>query len=502
MKVFCIGTWKTATTSVGQALNFLYKGKHQAYSFENQNLYLNNNFKELANISKNIQTFDDSPWNCIEVWTKLEKLYPNSKFILSIRDEEEWFNSMKSWYGGDLNTFRRSRFHKKTYDNQLKQFGYNIEKMSVFNDSTKKMWIDWYNKRNTYVKEYFKNTDRLLILNFKDGNLWDKLCTFLNKKIPIINFPNLNKNQDFDKNDEVLYVTLNKNFDKSIKVALPSVDFWINKIKNKEHFHFVKCNHGLYDHLHSSYAKENSIRPIPFPKNSEEAVPILFKRIDKWNKNVKYDIYKKSIDALYTDLRNRENKNLFVGISDSNGFAWIIKRNKTGHASTFNTMCTMIDKNSRPYIHGGIIRQYTVKEEINNLFKEFEKEENNVIIVGPKYCENYKCKIKNFKMVTIPHINALNNFEEIVNSINKKIDKSKHNIILASCAVMSFLLSQRFRNNNQCYHTFIDVGRAFDHYLKDKLNQPWLKVPTERWVKVVDDLRNPKHKLFINKEKL
>ena len=39
----------------------------------------------------------------------------------------------------------------------------------------------------------------------------------------------------------------------NIEVMLPSIDFFLEKIKNDEIFHFYKVNHGMIDSIYSAY---------------------------------------------------------------------------------------------------------------------------------------------------------------------------------------------------------------------------------------------------------
>tara|TARA_Y100001938_G_C7995966_1_gene382085 strand:+ start:46 stop:633 length:588 start_codon:yes stop_codon:yes gene_type:complete len=194
MKVFCVGTWKTGTTSMGKALHIIMGGKHQKWEHKNRLLYFNHRWDDIIKISRRHRTFDDTPWNCIDVWPKLKELYPKSKYVLTLREEESWFKSMVKWYRGDLNTFNHSRVVKEIYDRQLQPFGYKIQDMSILENS-KKEWLDWYHQRNEHIINAFKDTNRLLIYNITKENGWETLCNFLEKNIPAKDFPHLNKNR-------------------------------------------------------------------------------------------------------------------------------------------------------------------------------------------------------------------------------------------------------------------------------------------------------------------
>jgi hypothetical protein len=302
---------------------------------------------------------------------------------------------------------------------------------------------------------------------------------------------------------EVLYPKLNSNYG-NLRVALPPINFWIDKIKNKKHFHFVKVNHGFFDHLTRAielkHIKGIKLSSAQFPKDPIEAANLMYQIPHRYHESVPLSVYEKAVEALYDDLRNRDNRNVFVGVSDSNGIAWAKKRGRKGFRKTYNALMSIIKETDRPYLHGGLFRQYTVANELGPFIKELNKPENNVIIVGPDYCKGYQKGLGKFHHVEIPHTNALNEIEQIVKKCYDKVDPNKHNIILASCALISFILGKRFRSKDKCHHTYIDVGRSFDYLIKERLNQPWLNDVTHKeWLHEIKKIRNTQVKIKTEK---
>tara|TARA_R110001599_G_scaffold316164_1_gene525244 strand:- start:1721 stop:2302 length:582 start_codon:yes stop_codon:yes gene_type:complete len=192
MKVFCIGTWKTGTTSTGNAINVLMGGRHQNWSNpKGRMLYIEDKIDEVINHAKSTRTFDDAPWNCFGVWQKLKTTYTGSKFVLSIRDEEKWFNSMVKWYKGNIKTSRPNANLMPLYERQLTPLGFDINVIYNLTEH-KKTWLEWYKKRNQLIIDTFEPS-RLLIYDPIDE--WEPLCRFLNKPNPNVKFPYLNKNK-------------------------------------------------------------------------------------------------------------------------------------------------------------------------------------------------------------------------------------------------------------------------------------------------------------------
>lgn len=54
----------------------------------------------------------------------------------------------------------------------------------------------YYNKHIKEVKDYFENTNRLLIVNLEEEDAYTKICTFLGKKPVYEKVPHLNKTQE------------------------------------------------------------------------------------------------------------------------------------------------------------------------------------------------------------------------------------------------------------------------------------------------------------------
>ncbi|UCG35147.1 MAG: sulfotransferase family protein [Candidatus Omnitrophota bacterium] len=164
-KIFGVGLSKTGISSLNEALNILgIKSIHKP-----REQYLREKEKGLPYFStmKGYEGFTDFP--CWAIYKELDKLYPTSKFILTVRDPESWFESRKK--------------HYKRRTEEGAKLNWDISENSV------SMML----QHNKEVKEYFKDRPAdLLIINIIDGEGWEKLCPFLGKKIPKIPFPKKN----------------------------------------------------------------------------------------------------------------------------------------------------------------------------------------------------------------------------------------------------------------------------------------------------------------------
>ena len=178
---FIIGLNKTGTSSIIYALgvalgkNLIAPTKSNIYQIENI-LSLTESL-----LKKGKRIFKDRPWNtgCYKV---LDKKYDNSKFILTIRDQEEWWISVKNWL-----SLKAKWTKKHSQDYKIRRLNAKIGMYNRhFNCHTlnKDCYINYYNTYNNDVIEYFKNKSNFYILNLNKDFNWINIqkITNLNEK--------------------------------------------------------------------------------------------------------------------------------------------------------------------------------------------------------------------------------------------------------------------------------------------------------------------------------
>jgi len=188
-KIFCIGLNKTGTTSLG---SFFEKN---SFKVANQNegelllkSYLARDFNSIIGYVKKSKSsvFQDVPFSLPFTFPHLDLAFPNSKFILTIR------NSDDDWYQSIL------KFHSDFYNNEKKPTYESLENSKyVYKGWSAKVMLDVFieNKENMYDKEefkkvyntynksvidYFKNKpDKLIVINLSLKNDFERLCSYL-----------------------------------------------------------------------------------------------------------------------------------------------------------------------------------------------------------------------------------------------------------------------------------------------------------------------------------
>jgi hypothetical protein len=170
-KIICVGQPKTGTKTLAEIFTLL-----GIKVSSNPNIYKINN---ISYLQKNLEIFDffhDIPYSFN--YELIDKQYPDSKFILTIRDENDWFKSLINYQ--HIPNMSSCYLLNVMYHHEI-----------ILNEHKEDV-IDLYQKYNNDVITYFKNTpEKLLIINLCDKNknknetdIIQKICQFTNLKTP------------------------------------------------------------------------------------------------------------------------------------------------------------------------------------------------------------------------------------------------------------------------------------------------------------------------------
>ncbi len=190
-KVFGIGLSRTGTTSLWSALNEIgIKSKKfpRIFRFKGRGVGENG-----VTVPINIEVINDyQGWVDTPVarfYKLLDERYPGSKFILTVRNIDDWLLSCKYFFKEVPQEIVESRKHWDTL-----QLHYDLySAISYDEDKFKKA----YYEHKEDILNYFNNRlDDLLLFDLCGGDGWDILCSFLKKPLPDKNFPKLNINRD------------------------------------------------------------------------------------------------------------------------------------------------------------------------------------------------------------------------------------------------------------------------------------------------------------------
>jgi hypothetical protein len=181
-RIFGVGLHKTATTSLHTALKILgldsahWTTAHWAKAV----------WQEMTTLGRSAtleRSYAVSDLPIPVLYRELDKAYPNSKFVLTIRDEDKWLDSVRRHWNPHYNKFRKwwdhdpfSHFiHKEIYGRR---------------DFNPEIFLARYRRHNAEVLEYFKlRPADLLTFNVDAGHGWNELCRFLRKPVPSVAYP-------------------------------------------------------------------------------------------------------------------------------------------------------------------------------------------------------------------------------------------------------------------------------------------------------------------------
>lgn len=177
-KIFVLGFHKTGTTSLAKALvvlgyrvcGFVNPKKGIEPETHTRQELFETTYKPLLN---EYDVFEDTLW--FMFYRELKELYPDAKFILSVRPENSWYESMVNHFGGDD---RRS--YRWIYDG----VGDPQENRALY--------LQKYRQHNRAVRNYFNGSDNFLEMRLPEDFNWNTLCGFLKCKVPYGQFPHAN----------------------------------------------------------------------------------------------------------------------------------------------------------------------------------------------------------------------------------------------------------------------------------------------------------------------
>jgi hypothetical protein len=180
-RIFGIGMQKTATNSLNRALIELgYDSAHWKSAHWARAIWEEMNNEGSSPTLERSYAVCDLP--IPNLFRELDVAYPGSKFILTIRNEEDWIKSVRAHWS-DKNPFR-AQWDTDAFTHRIHTETYGRRKFD------EQVMRERYRKHNAEVLEYFQNRPRdLLVMDMSAEAGWYELCGFLRKPIPTLPYP-------------------------------------------------------------------------------------------------------------------------------------------------------------------------------------------------------------------------------------------------------------------------------------------------------------------------
>jgi len=179
-KIFGIGLNKTGTTTLGECGKILGFRCKSCDGRLLKDVVRRNDFSRIKQTVHQYDFFEDWPWPLI--YKKLDRMFPGSKFILTVRkNEQKWLQSLKK---------HAMRTHPIMHSRKL-TYGY------YFPHKHEQEHLEFYRQHNDSVRSYFAHRqDDFLELCWENGDGFEKLAPFLNCDVPTVPVPHANRGAD------------------------------------------------------------------------------------------------------------------------------------------------------------------------------------------------------------------------------------------------------------------------------------------------------------------
>ena len=192
-KVFCIGFNKTGTTSTEKTLkDFGYRLGNQAIAEMLIADWFKKDFRRLIQYCHTSDAFQDAPFSLPNTYQVLDKTFPNSKFILTVRNsKEQWYQSLVNSHTKLFSSDKHRPPNENDLNNALYRYkGFILDSMKMIYNYPEVALYDFvyytalYEQHNQCIIDYFSNCpEKLLVLNVSKPNAYQDLATFLSIKV-------------------------------------------------------------------------------------------------------------------------------------------------------------------------------------------------------------------------------------------------------------------------------------------------------------------------------
>jgi 2-polyprenyl-3-methyl-5-hydroxy-6-metoxy-1,4-benzoquinol methylase len=187
-KVFGIGLSRTGTLSLQKALQILgYRAVHFPSNATTYRELIEGNYRLTV-----LQAYDAATDISVGAYyPQLDKLYPGSRFILTVREKQSWLASVRAHWETNGWTSNNPKLH----ENDICRFINGCVYGCYAFDEDRFSYV--YDRYYRNVLDYFTGRKDLLIINLCAGESWEPLCRFLGKAIPSAPFPHEHKRHRF-----------------------------------------------------------------------------------------------------------------------------------------------------------------------------------------------------------------------------------------------------------------------------------------------------------------
>jgi hypothetical protein len=186
-KIFGVGFGRTGTTSLAAALQLLGLDTLRSVDYSvllseflpEEKVFCGPRLFKILDGHQAVTNGTGLPYK------DLDRRYPGSKFILTVREKNSWLASQRAYraFQAERQVSAETRAEQRLIDREI----YGAEKF----DAGK--WIAAYDNQVKDVLDYFRDRPNdFLVMDISGGDGWEKLCLFLSCSVPGEPFPHTN----------------------------------------------------------------------------------------------------------------------------------------------------------------------------------------------------------------------------------------------------------------------------------------------------------------------
>lgn len=197
-KVFGIGSQKTGTTTLGHCLQTLGFTPHVLRPQSKVLRAYARDPDTALRYAERYRSFQDAPWSYDDFYQRLDRRFPQSKFILTERDVDRWFASFVKYKKapGRERSDIRYRFRDPRVGVLMHKLAWGIDYDRLGNYAMEPHEATYravYERRNAGIRRYFEDRPQdLLVVDWEKGHGWAELSDFLSVDVPDLPFPHAN----------------------------------------------------------------------------------------------------------------------------------------------------------------------------------------------------------------------------------------------------------------------------------------------------------------------
>jgi len=203
-KIFCIGANKTGTTSLEKLLSAFgfHIGNQSVAEILSLDWLIDKSAERIIRYCYTADAFQDVPFSYPGLYKELDKAFPNSIFILTVRSSpDEWFNSLVRFHTNLFSSdparppnedeLNSATYCYKGYALEIFRLLYKYPKIPLYDEDAYK---NHYILDNDEKRMYFKDRPNDFIeINLAIKDDFRRLCEFLSVETKINGFPWLNR---------------------------------------------------------------------------------------------------------------------------------------------------------------------------------------------------------------------------------------------------------------------------------------------------------------------